>query len=99
MGSRLDLHALLLTITDNVYYQPPSADRMSYPCIVYNRSNIHTRFANNNPSNAERRYALKVLDPDPDSQIIDKVILLARCRFDRHYVSDDLNHDVFTIIF
>lgn len=99
MGQRLNLHTLLKTITSNVYFQPPPSSEISYPCIVYNRSKILTRFADNIPYSHEKRYAITVIDADPDSELPDKVSNLQRCSFDRHFVSDNLNHDVFNIIF
>ena len=48
---RTDLHEILKEIlgSDNVYFQPPESYKMEYPCIVYERSALTTRFADNNP--------------------------------------------------
>lgn len=101
MGSRLDLQDILETLigSENVYFQPPPTYQMSYPCIVYQRSDINTDYANNNPYNLQKKYMLTVIDPDPDSIIPDQVASLPTALFDRHYVSDNLNHDVFTIFY
>lgn len=101
MGSRLDLQDLLETLigSENVYFQPPPTYQMSYPCIVYQRSDINTDYANNNPYNLQKKYMLTVIDPDPDSAIPDQVAGLPTALFDRHYVFDNLNHDVFTIFY
>ena len=40
-----------------------------------------------------------VIDSDPDSKIVNRVSMLPYCYFDRHYVQDNLNHDVFEIYF
>lgn len=101
MGSRIDLHSLLETLlgSDNVYFQPPSSFQMEYPCIVYSRSDIDAKFANNLPYIHTKQYILTVIDSDPDSEIPDNVALLPRCSFDRSFKSDQLNHDVFNILF
>jgi len=101
MGSRLALQTLLETLlgSTNVYFQPPSTFQMSYPCIVYNRSDIDTAFANNQPYKHEKTYTVTVIDDDPDSLIPDKVSALPRCSFDRSFKAEQLNHDVFTIIY
>lgn len=101
MGNRQDLHDILLSLlgSSNVYFQPPPSYKLLYPCIVYNRSKIYTKFANNDPYSHAKQYVLTVIDKDPDSELPDKVAKLHACRFNRHFVSDGLNHDVFEILF
>lgn len=97
--SRTDLHALLKSITDNIYFQPPPTLQMEYPCIVYQRSQIRTEFADNSPYSRTKRYQITVIDLDPDSDIPDKVGSLQMCSFDRFFTFDKLNHDVFSLFF
>jgi len=99
MGRRLDLHTLLLTVTENVYFQPPSETQMQYPCIVYQRYNGISNFADNNPYHHIVGYQVTVIDPDPDSAIPDKVAQLPMCRRNRFFVASNLNHDVFNLYF
>jgi hypothetical protein len=35
----------------------------------------------------------------PDSDLPHKIASLPKCSFDRHFVSDNLNHDVFNLYF
>jgi hypothetical protein len=99
MGTRLQLQTLLKTLTDNVYFQPPSDHQMDYPCIRYRRDDARTTHADNLPYLYKKRYQITVIDLDPDSEIPDKVAKLPMCTFNRHYVVDNLNHDVFNIYF
>lgn len=99
MGTRLQLQALLLTLCDNVYFQPPPNVRMKYPAIVYERSDDDTKFANDKPYSHAKRYTLTIIDEDPDSDIPDKVRMLRYCRFDRFFTADNLNHDVYNLFF
>ncbi len=98
---REELQTLLegLLGSRHVYFQPPESVRLHYPCIIYERSGIHTDSANNRPYKNRKSYKITVIDSDPDSQIPDKVNGLAYCRFDRHFVSDNLNHDIFNLYF
>lgn len=98
---RLELHSMLVALlgSSNVYYQPPSNIQMKYPAIVYERARIDNMFANNNPYNQSLGYTVTVIDKNPDSEIVKKLSLLPLCRFDRHFVSDNLNHDVFTLYY
>jgi len=101
MGTRTELETLLETLlgSRNVYFQPPPTLQMKYPCIVYNLDDMDSKFADNLPYAIQKRYSLTVIDQNPDSLIPDKVIKLAKCIFDRHFIADNLNHDVFIIYF
>lgn len=97
MAQRSELHSRLKAIVDNVYFQPPSNVQMKYPCIVYNRSRISTEFAGDKPYLQFRGYTVTVIDPDPDSGIVDAVASLPKCSHNTHFVTENLNHDVFDI--
>lgn len=99
MASRLDLHEKLCAIlgTRNAYFQPPASVQMKYPAIVYKRKNIDTLRANNGAYVQFPGYELVLIDRNPDSEFVDKILQLPYCRYDRHYTADNLNHDVFTI--
>lgn len=81
----------------NVYFQPPASVQMKYPAIVYSRRDIENRFANNSVYMQAHCYEVTVIDKNPDSKFVEKVSMLPHCRFDRHYKSDNLNHDVFIL--
>lgn len=97
MSRRLELQAIFIGIlgSSNVYFQPPSTKVMLYPCIRYQRGLINTKHANNLMYSNMTGYTITVIDPDPDSDIPEKVLALPLCAFDRHYTVDNLNHDVF----
>ncbi len=101
MGQRLDLQDILEVQlgSSNVYFQPPANVQMQYPCIIYKKDQARTEFAGNSPYRFTKRYQVTVVDRNPDSEIPDKIALLPMCTFDRHFVADNLNHDVFTLYF
>lgn len=99
MGQRTSLQLVLEACTPNVYFQPPSNVSMSYPCIVYSRDSANTIYADGVPYNVEPRYMVTVMDRNPDSSIISKVANLPKCSYDRHYVTNGINHDVFRLFF
>lgn len=101
MGTRLELQTLLETLlgSRNVYYQPPSSLQMKYPAIVYSRDDFMNGHANNGVYTQTIGYLVTVIDKNPDSEIVGKVAKLPLCTFDRSYVSDNLNHSVFTLYF
>lgn len=97
--NRLELQAELEQLCPHVYFQPPRSTLMEYPAIRYERENIFNRHADNLPYHLAHMYQITVIDWDPDSEIVEAVAKLPRCRFERHYTADDLNHDVFTIYY
>lgn len=101
MASRLNLQTELEKIlgSRNVYYQPPESVKMKYPAIVYSRKNIDNVFADDLVYTQNHAYELTVIDPNPDSEIVVKVSKLPACTFDRHYIADNLNHDVFRLYY
>jgi hypothetical protein len=101
MAGRLSLQTKLEEIlgSRNVYYQPPSSIQMKYPAIVYSRSDIKSVMADDMVYITENVYDITVIDKNPDSNVVAQIAKLSRCRYDRHFVSDNLNHDVFTIIY
>lgn len=101
MDNRPNLQKLLEGVIGNrnVYFQPPPSLRMLYPAIVYSRIAIDNSYADNSPYLQGVAYKLVVIDEDPDSAIVKKVSKLPMCKFNSHYVSDNLNHDAFTIYY
>lgn len=101
MSRRRELQTLLEEIlgSRNVYYQPPPSIMMRYPAIVYSRYDIENFHANNHVYAQKVAYSVTVIDKNPDSEYVKKISMLPLCSYDRHYVSDNLNHDVFTLYF
>ena len=101
MESRLELHEILCDVlgSRHVYFQPPNSVKMVYPAIVYSRNSIGNNFANDSVYKQFLGYTVTVIDEDPDSEIVERISKLPMCRFDRNFVSDNLNHDVFTIYY
>lgn len=101
MGKRTELQTLLESVlcSDKVYYQPPETFKLSYPCIIYERSDIDSKFANDLSYIHKTCYSLTLIDKDPDSPILDKLLKLPKCSFDRHYEAANLNHDTFNIYY
>ena len=44
-------------------------------------------------------YELIVIARRPDHPVIKKLLALPYCSYDRHYIADNLNHDVLTIYY
>lgn len=101
MGQRLQLHSILSAIpgVKKAYFQPPETVKMDYPCIVYQRSDIETEFADDNPYISNVQYQVTVIDADPDSSIPGKISVMPKCTFDRGFTASNLNHTVFNLFY
>lgn len=101
MDRRLQLQSLLEQCTGNgnVYFQAPSNMIIQYPCIVYARDRMNNLFADNRPYRHTKRYQITIIDQNPDSQIPDKVAMLPMTYFIRHFVTEGLHHDVYSLYF
>jgi hypothetical protein len=101
MANRLVLHSKLkeLLESDEVYYQAPESKKMEYPAIKYSKSSIKSTYANNTVYSMMDRYEIIVMSRTPDHPVIKKLLSLPYCTYDRHYVSENLNHDVLTLYF
>ena len=99
MANRLDLQTKLETIlgSRNVYFQPPPSVQLKYPAIVYSLKRIDSTFANSGVYRKAPSYEVVLIDNDPESRYVDKIMELPYCSYDRHYASDRLHHDVFTV--
>lgn len=98
---RSSLSQMLHNITGvkGIYYQPPNGTEMKYPCIVYERNDIRNVHADDNVYVQHHMWTITVIDKDPDSNIVQQVSMIRGIRFDRHFASDGLNHDIFTLFF
>lgn len=101
MAPRLELQNLLVAIlgSSNVYFQPPPTLQLKYPAIVYMRDDRNVEHAGNKPYSHAIRYQVTAIDRESDSLIHTKLANLPLCSFERFFISDNLNHDVFNLFF
>lgn len=83
----------------NVYYQSPETIKMGYPAVKYSLSTINSTYANNKAYNNLRCYEIIVISKTPDNPVVDKILGLPYCSYNRHYVADNLHHDVLTLYY
>lgn len=101
MADRLELQSLLEELLEsrNVYYMPPEGTKMQYDAIRYAKQNIRKDYANNGAYSMKDEYELIVIAKLPDHPVIKKLLALPYCSHVRHYVANNLNHDVMTIYY
>ena len=101
MASRLQLQDKLedLLGLKHVYFQPPEGNKMEYPAIRYSLSKIKSDYADDIKYSNFNRYEIIVIDRLPGNKVIQDILKLPYSSFDRHYISDNMNHDVITLYF
>ena len=86
--------------TNRVYYQPPENLKITYPCIVFERSTALQSFADNGPYRTTKRYTITLMTKTADNdEYLDQLLNLPMCTFDREFKLDGIVHDVFNIYF
>lgn len=99
---RLAFHEELCSIlgSRNCYFQPDENIKLKYPCLVYHREVGDILHADDVKYRYIPRYNVIHIDRDPTSDIPEKLLTNFRMsRFDRTYVSDNLNHTVISIFY
>lgn len=81
----------------NVYFQPPSNRKLTYPCIIYQLDRIAGRHADNLPYSRRKAYQVTWVGSNPDDDTPDKIGTLPESSFVRFYISDNLNHHVYRV--
>lgn len=98
-----DLQAMLQELMGEnvkVWYQPPENLKLKYPCIIFGISNALIDYADNNPYQIHKRYTVTLMTKTADNhEMLDKLLNLPLCTFDREFINDDIVHDVFTLYF
>lgn len=90
----------IIGVNNKVYFQPPENLKLSYPCIVFERTNALINYADNNPYIKTKRYTVTLITKSADNdQYIDLLLDLPMCTFDREFKNDGFVHDVFNIYF
>lgn len=101
ISRRLEFHNILVEIlgAGNVYFQPPATLKIQYPCIIYSRTQQALIKADDKLYHGRTAYMVTVIDPNPDSNIHNRIAELPLCRYSKFYTQDNLNHDVYIIYF
>lgn len=99
---RLALHEILCEIlgSRNCYYSPPTGMQLKYPCFVYELADIDQIYADNATYLKQLAFRVTIIDEDPDSLLVDKILELPKCSMNAPpFARDGLNHFIFLLYF
>lgn len=100
MGYRLDLQNELETFLDNVYFQPPSSEQMTYPCIVYAKMDKARKFGGDRIYIWTQLYQVTVIERNPDSTVADDIEnQFNYCIIDQRFTVDNLYHTTLSLYY
>ena len=103
MRSWSDLQATLQELMGEgikVYFQPPENLKLNYPCVVFDRTNALTDYADNKPYQITKRYTVTLISKTADNEEpLDKLLQFPMSTYDRQFITDNLVHDVFSIYY
>lgn len=88
-----------------VYFEPPTNTMISYPCIVFRRGTISTRYADCGVYKFNDSYDLTYISREPDDQMVHTILIgdsthtapFKMIRHIRHFVNDGMHHDMFKL--
>lgn len=101
MDRRLLLHQKLVEAlgSTHVYFQPPEKLKLIYPAIVYSRLTRVDDYADDIHYHTRQGYRVIVIDENPDSPIVLRLMNMPYSSWRSHNVADGLNQDTFTIFY
>lgn len=98
---RTDFQTLLESTLGHrrVYFQAPEATRLQPPYVVYDRESVDSDHADDIRYRSKIRYNVQLISNKADDPAWEQLHNLPYSSFDRHYISEQLHHDIFTIYF
>ena len=92
------LHLLQQAVNHNrVFFQPPENLKIGYPAVVFHLSKIEIDHASDVPYKGAKEYSVTLITKDPEPDVIDEILKIPYSSLDTTYISDGMNHFVFTV--
>ena len=92
------LHPLRQAVQHNrVYFQPPENLKIEYPAVVFHLSKIEIDHASDAPYKGAMEYSVTLITKDPEPDVINEILKIPYSSLDTTYISDGMNHFVFTV--
>lgn len=84
----------------NVYFQPPESIKLNYNCIVYSKTKLDAKYADNKLYNYTQCYEITIIHENPDNELYIKLLrYFERISYDRRFISDNMYHDVLNLYY
>ena len=91
------LHLLQKAVNHNrVYFQPPENIKIGYPAVIFHLSKVKLDHADDVPYKGAREYSVTLITKDPEPEVLDEILKIPYTTLDTTYITDGMNHFVFT---
>lgn len=91
------LHLLRKAVDhDRVYFQPPENLKLGYPAVVFHLTKIKVDHADDAPYKGAREYMITLITKEPEPDALEEILKIPYTTLDSTYISDGMNHFVFT---
>lgn len=92
------LYLLQQTVKHNrVYFQPPENLKIEYPAIVFHLSTIKVDHGSDVPYKGAREYSVILITKEPEPDSINEILKIPYSSLDQTFISDGMNHFVFSV--
>lgn len=88
---------LVLSNGLKVYFRPPNTNILSYPCIVYDRSNYPTVYGNDVPYVVGEQFEVTFISNEPGLDRGVDILNLPNSSHSTTFRQDNLVHEVFVV--
>lgn len=101
MDRRHKLHEELVSLgAKKTLFQPPPSVQLEYPAIIYTTKSTYTTNADNKVYTGHRFYQIELIDPDPDTPLIDALLnKFSMIKHVNNFKTSNLNHNVFDLYY
>nr|DAD73345.1 MAG TPA: tail completion protein [Siphoviridae sp. ctKm44]DAE09866.1 MAG TPA: tail completion protein [Siphoviridae sp. ctJdE31] len=80
-----------------LFYNPVSNTNLTYPCILYKRSAVRQRHADNIRYHTHESYEITVIDKRVESPVIDILLDSQYCVYENEFIVDNMHHTILKI--
>lgn len=96
---RSELSAILHSICEHVYFQPPASKQLVFPCIIYSLENLDIDHADNEVYRLNDAYSITYATRDPNDENIHIIARLPLCSMTRVASVDNLHNYYYRLYF
>ena len=80
-----------------LFYNPTSTTTLTYPCILYKRTGIRQRHADNIRYHSHEVYQITIIDKRVDTPILPHLLESQYCVYENEFIVDNMHHTILKI--
>lgn len=80
-----------------LFYNPTSNTILTYPCILYKRTGIRQRHADNVRYHSHEVYQITIIDKRVETPILPQLLENQYCVYENEFIVDNMHHTILKI--